>query len=262
MRLYVEKPPVKKVKAKYLPEELLLLAEQNPQKLVELLKQEQKARKKAEELSEIDDITELLLNRRGWKKYVLDRAYKLAKQNLPFCIFFIDLDRLKAVDDTFTNQHGTVYIQLFAQVLHETLRPEDIKSHPQGDEFFVLMPNVTLQEAKEYRQKVLENFHNRVHNLPEDHFFYEVPKQCEVGASIGIAYREWTSQEREAVSNKRWVDIEHILGPIIRETRLRANADSDKIKKKKKVIRDEARRRRRIEIFSSTLRLFGSLRAF
>src|SRR5260221_3747274 len=206
MPFYVASTQAKYLTKKNQFNDLLRLAEKNPRQLIKLFTQERKARIKAEELSEIDDITELLLNRRGWKKYVLDKAYKLAKRNLPFTIFFIDLDRLKAVDDTFTNQHGTVYIQLCAQVLNDTLRSEDIKSHPQGDEFFVMLPNTSLKEAKIVRKKIIENFDQTVTTLPSDHFFFEVPQKCDVGASIGIAYREFKLRERENILQSSWIE--------------------------------------------------------
>jgi diguanylate cyclase (GGDEF)-like protein len=245
MPLYVTNSQAKYLKTPILKKDLLALAQKNPQKLVHLFKLEHKARVKAEELSEIDDITELLLNRRGWKKYVLEKAYELAYENLSFTIFFIDLDRLKAVDDTFTNQHGTVYIQLFAEVLHNTLRTDDIKSHPQGDEFFVMLPNTNVKEAKELRKKIIKNFDIHVNSLPEDHFFYEVPKRCEVGASIGIAYKKWPAKVRKEILESNKEDMEKLLTQAVRETRIRANADSVKIKKRKKVVRDEARSKKR-----------------
>jgi diguanylate cyclase (GGDEF)-like protein len=243
MPLYDTNSPLKN--ERNLKDDLFLLAKKNPKKLINLLKYERSARLKAEELSEIDDITELLLNRRGWKKYAVDCTYNLAKDNLPFSVFFIDLDRLKAVDDLFTNQHGTVYIQLFAEVLHATLRPDDVKSHPQGDEFFVLLPNTLKKEAQILRDKVLRKFDLLVHTLPSDHFFYEVPHKCEVGACIGIADRKWGARERQEILMGSEEEIKNRLVHVVREVRIRANMDSMKIKKKKRVIREEAYARRR-----------------
>lgn len=245
-----------------LKEDLVVLAKKNPQKLIQLLKQERTARMKAEELSEIDDITELLLNKRGWKKYTMRCANALIEENFPFAIFFIDLDRLKAVDDLFTNYHGTLYIQIFAEILNTTLRPEDIKSHPHGDEFFVLLPNISLKEAKALRNKLIENFHQYVCTLSPNHSFYEVPKKCDVGASIGIGYKEWGVRERDEILQSSEEEREKKLVVTIRETRLHANVDSMKIKKKKKVIREEARRRNKIGFISRRFQSFRSARFF
>jgi diguanylate cyclase (GGDEF)-like protein len=252
MPLYVKNPSSKYSKDKILRRD----------ELIQLLKRERYARKKAEELSEIDDITELLLNRRGWKKYAKSTAFKLIKQNAPFTIFFIDLDRLKAVDDLFTNQHGTVYIQIFAEVLHSTLRSSDVISHPQGDEYFVMLPNTSLKEAKALRKKVEENFKNVIETLPPEHYFYEVPIKCEVGASIGIAHRKWRAVEREKILKTTKDEAEKLLGAIIKEVRLKANADSNKIKKRKRVKRDEARKLGRIRYYSSKIPLLRTLGAY
>jgi diguanylate cyclase (GGDEF)-like protein len=245
--------PVKENKSLIL--NLQRLAQQNPQKLVTLYLKEREARMKAEELTEIDDITELLLNKRGWRRSTVELGLTLVSKDTSFSIFFVDLDRLKAVDDYFTNQHGTAYIKLFAEVLNDTLRTEDIKSHPQGDEFFVLLPGITLREAKRMRTQVVENFHKRVMNLPEDHFFYEVPKVCEVGASIGVAERRWKEEEREEFTSLKKDDSQRKMKALIKEVLKKANLDSDKIKHKKKVVRHEARSRSRIRRISSALGL-------
>jgi GGDEF domain-containing protein len=139
---------------------------------------------------------------------------------------------------------------------------QDVLSHPHGDEFFVMLPNTSKNEAVALKEKVIENFTSMMNSLPPDHFFYEVPKRCELGASIGVAYHEWSNTERQTILELKHKDAKRQVGTIIKETRLLANDESQKIKKEKKVIREEARRRSRIARFSSKLHLFGSLKMF
>lgn len=235
------------------------VVEKTPSEIAAIILKEREARKRALVLSEIDDITELLLNRRGWRRHTNSLALKLAKKNQPFALFFIDLDRLKAVDDTFTNLHGTVYIQLFAQVLDETLRKKDIKSHPQGDEFFVMLPNVTKKEAEELRDAVNKNFEKKLESLAPDHLFYNVPKTVDVGASIGIGYKEWTEEERTDLQNATKSEALKKVKIIVRAVRDVANAESSKVKKKKRVIRDQAKAKKsRVAVLSSKFHFLKS----
>lgn len=239
-----------------------LVVGKTPAEIVALIQKERENVKRALELSEIDDITELLLNKRGWRRRTMLLCKKLARKNSPFAIFFVDLDRLKAVDEAFTHQHGTVYIQIFADVLDKTLRKKDIKSHPQGDEFFVFLPDVTKEEAIALKEKVLERFNEVIATLPKNHFFYNVPNVVEVGASIGIANKEWTDDERQELLSGKNSEIEKKIKGVVREVLKDADDDASLVKKKKRVVRDELKKQKRVKslyLLPTKLRIFKSM---
>jgi diguanylate cyclase (GGDEF)-like protein len=178
--------------------QLLQAAKENPEKIVRLLVREKNARVRAEQLAEVDEITHILLNKRGWRHVLKKEGYHLARHREQFAMLFMDMDTLKKVNDTFGHDMGTRYIKIFAEVLHETMRPEDTLCHPQGDEFWAMMPKVTLHEVEEYRDKLVEKFQEYMEALKPDHEFYAAFKSFpHIGPSIGIAHKKWSEEEKE-----------------------------------------------------------------
>lgn len=196
MFLY-EKIPLP-VKNKDIRRELLCLASNNPDKLVRAFVREKNARVMAERIAEIDEITKVLLNKRGWRHVLKKEGYHLARHREQFAIFFMDMDSLKKVNDTFGHHMGTRYIKIFADVLNQTMRPEDTTAHPQGDEFWAMMPKVEMDEAQEYRGKLVTRFQAKIDGLDKNDEFYRVAQTFpQIGPSIGIAHKKWSDEERD-----------------------------------------------------------------
>ncbi|MCX6783803.1 MAG: GGDEF domain-containing protein [candidate division WWE3 bacterium] len=90
-----------------------------------------------ENLSIIDHLTGLT-NRRGFN-ILAEQQLKYAiraKENLE--LFFVDLDNLKLINDTFGHRIGDEAIQAAAAVLKKTFRGSDIVARLGGDEFAIL----------------------------------------------------------------------------------------------------------------------------
>ncbi len=188
------------------------MASDNPDKLVGLLVREKNARVKAERIAEIDEITKILLNKRGWRHVLKKDGYHLARHREQFAILFMDMDNLKKVNDTFGHHMGTRYIKIFADVLNQTMRPEDTTAHPQGDEFWAMMPRVKKEEAEEYRDMLVDSFQSKLDGLDKDDEFYRVAQTFpHIGPSIGIAQKRWSDEERDyLMEGSREVTIEKV----------------------------------------------------
>jgi diguanylate cyclase (GGDEF)-like protein len=59
-----------------------------------------------------------------------------------FAIIYVDLDRFKAINDTYGHPVGDTYLQNVAKRLSEKLRLQDTLARVGGDEFIVLLPTV------------------------------------------------------------------------------------------------------------------------
>jgi diguanylate cyclase (GGDEF)-like protein len=91
-------------------------------------------------MSLVDELTGIH-NRRGF--YLLaDQVARAAKRSRqPLTVFFIDVDGLKKVNDSFGHEAGSRYIADVAQLLKATFREGDIVARVGGDEFAVVAVN-------------------------------------------------------------------------------------------------------------------------
>ncbi|WP_213803295.1 GGDEF domain-containing protein [Granulicella sp. dw_53] len=88
------------------------------------------------DLSLRDELTGLY-NRRGF--YVLgEQAMRLARRaSKPFSVLYLDLDRLKPINDTFGHDVGSEVLQTVAKLLTLVFREVDVIGRIGGDEFVV-----------------------------------------------------------------------------------------------------------------------------
>ena len=96
-----------------------------------------------------------LINRRCFEQEMKRRD---ARESLPFSILFIDLNGLKLLNDTFGHAYGDELIQKAARVLTQNCREEDTAARIGGDEFSVLLPNTTLDEARQIGSRLRDEF--------------------------------------------------------------------------------------------------------
>ena len=66
-----------------------------------------------------------------------------------FGILMIDVDRFKSVNDRFGHATGDRAIQWVGARIAACVRPTDVAARFGGEEFIVLVPDVTLEKAEE-----------------------------------------------------------------------------------------------------------------
>ncbi len=98
--------------------------------------------------AETDPLTGLL-NRRG-----LDRRLSQAKRGLPIGVLAIDLDRFKAVNDSYGHLVGDAVLVEVAERLRNSVRPTDHLARLGGDEFVALLPDSTVERVAMVAQRV------------------------------------------------------------------------------------------------------------
>ncbi|BCD61038.1 MULTISPECIES: bifunctional diguanylate cyclase/phosphodiesterase [unclassified Nitratiruptor] len=80
--------------------------------------------------------------------HTLEEFIALGKRKeFHFAILFIDLDNFKEINDTLGHDIGDKLLQEFAKRIKNELREEDIAARQGGDEFVILLPNVSSGEA-------------------------------------------------------------------------------------------------------------------
>lgn len=78
-------------------------------------------------------------------------------------LMFIDLDQFKYVNDTCGHPAGDRLIMSVADCLLKTLDGEGVVARFGGDEFAILLPNVTRREAGRFSDRILENMRRLSH---------------------------------------------------------------------------------------------------
>ncbi|MEZ5207033.1 MAG: sensor domain-containing diguanylate cyclase [Acidimicrobiales bacterium] len=98
----------------------------------------------ATELQATTDGLTGLLNRRS----VENRVRSLLASSRSFSVALADLDHFKDLNDTYGHEAGDRALRLFAKVLRDGLRPEDIPARYGGEEFVVVLPDTPPDGAR------------------------------------------------------------------------------------------------------------------
>lgn len=95
-----------------------------------------------------------LANRRALEEYMV-RALAFAKRwEQPLSIVISDLDHFKTVNDQHGHLTGDQVLVSFAQLLKNCCRIEDIVARFGGEEFIMLLPNTTIEQAAQLAERL------------------------------------------------------------------------------------------------------------
>jgi diguanylate cyclase (GGDEF)-like protein len=95
------------------------------------------------EAAERDPLTGIR-NRRGF----LDSAEQVLRGRTNAVLAIIDIDHFKSINDQFGHETGDVLLKALARRIEDYLRRTDIAARWGGEEFAVLLPDTTLDEAR------------------------------------------------------------------------------------------------------------------
>ncbi|SFL12700.1 diguanylate cyclase (GGDEF) domain-containing protein [Paenibacillus sp. 1_12] len=120
-----------------------------------------------------------LPNRKMFEKHIESTIVRHKQNNQLLAVLFIDLVRFKNINNTFGHVFGDLLLIEAADRLRSSLRSVDQISRPGGDEFCVLIEELTnVEDAHKIAQKLLTQL-----TLP----FKLQGHELRIGCSIGIA---------------------------------------------------------------------------
>ena len=100
--------------------------------------------KKILKLAFYDPLTHLA-NRRLLKDHLMQIMATSEHDDFYFAMIFIDLDNFKTLNDTLGHHYGDLLLQQLSKRLTACVREGDTVSRPGGDEFILLLPNISTQ---------------------------------------------------------------------------------------------------------------------
>ncbi len=130
----------------YSQEELMTRLGEAKARTEDALRELQAAHHKLEHLAATDPLTGLA-NRREFIGRVEAEITRANSIGTPFSVLALDLDRFKAINDTYGHQAGDHVLQRFAKKCLDAIRPHDGVARVGGEEFMVLLPRIPLQAA-------------------------------------------------------------------------------------------------------------------
>ncbi|WP_250657555.1 EAL domain-containing protein [Alkalimarinus coralli] len=162
-------------------------------------------RKEAEDFINFQAYHDLLtrLPNRALFKDRLSLAITHAKRNTHgLAVMFLDLDRFKIVNDTLGHAMGDRLLQSVSMRLENCLREGDTLSRFGGDEFTLLLPDISSKEcARKIARKVI-NVLKEPFMLGEHEVF--------VGVSVGIAMYEEAGKSVEQLIQNADIAMYHV----------------------------------------------------
>jgi diguanylate cyclase (GGDEF)-like protein len=116
--------------------------------------QEELARANAELLrvSQTDGLTGVD-NRRHIESRLTEAFEHAARLNEPLAVVMTDVDHFKSVNDTYGHQAGDAVLRQVAEVLRATAREIDRVGRYGGEEFLVLLPGASVEDARHYADR-------------------------------------------------------------------------------------------------------------
>jgi len=132
-----------------------------------------------ERLSISDGLTGLFNHRHihGLLKDEFDRAQRTGDK---LTVAMLDLDRFKAINDTYGHQAGDRVLEQLADILRETAREIDRLGRYGGEEFMALLPETDIEDGAVFVERVRREVARRAFNIGDG-------KTLKMTISAGVA---------------------------------------------------------------------------
>jgi diguanylate cyclase len=128
-----------------------------------------------------DQLTQVL-NRRGLDHAMQRETARAARRHSPLSIALLDIDNFKKLNDHHGHQAGDAALKHLADVIRETVRPNDVVARYGGEEFLILLPDTAVDAATEIMVRLQRELTRR--------FFMHGNERLLITFSAGVAMFE------------------------------------------------------------------------
>ena len=132
-----------------------------------------------EKLANTDPLTGAY-NRRYLNEFANDYLKIVKREKIDFSLLIVDLDDFKNINDSYGHEIGDEVLIQFVKIARETIRENDLIIRFGGDEFILLLPNTSINNAKFLASKII----NRISE-------YNMTNEIKFFVSVGVSdYQE------------------------------------------------------------------------
>lgn len=142
-------------------------------------------------MAEHDGLTRIA-NRRRFEERLDEEAQRHSRYELPLSLILFDLDYFKKVNDTYGHQAGDAVLRGMAGLLLESLRGSDLPARFGGEEFAVILPHTSREQALLLAERIRQRVAARD--------FGEAGRKVRLTVSAGVAALEPGTGSQELVS--------------------------------------------------------------
>jgi len=130
-------------------------------------------------LSNTDPMTDAY-NRRYFYNVGESIFLKNKRKNTPIIVAMLDIDNFKNINDEYGHNAGDIGIKEVSKILSKYLRESDLFARFGGEEFCILLEDISLEDAKKLFERVRESFEKNTFKYNDIEINYTV--------SIGVAF--------------------------------------------------------------------------
>ena len=138
-----------------------------------------KAQAKMVEMSTVDELTKLH-NRRYFIEALEGEFERASRYEIEMALIMVDLDHFKKINDTYGHPSGDMVLSKIGGILKKHVRRNDIACRYGGEEFAVILSNVS-------RENIYAAY-DRFREMVSEHLFEYESNQFHITVSIGIAF--------------------------------------------------------------------------
>ena len=151
----------------------------------ELTKERIRMMEKLQQLAITDGLTRLYNSRSFYSQLELE-IDRSNRYNHPLALLLLDIDHFKDYNDSFGHLEGEKVLVHFSQVIKTCLRANDSASRYGGEEFTVILPETSAEEAKTVAQRIRASL---------EEVTFRPQKDARVSKTISIGVTEYHTKE-------------------------------------------------------------------
>jgi len=112
--------------------------------------------KELDYISQHDTLTGILNRLSLYSK--LENIIKTSQENHEnFAVLFLDLDKFKEINDTYGHNVGDMLLKNVVHRIQSIIRKSDVFARIGGDEFIIILPDVTKEISSKISQKIIDS---------------------------------------------------------------------------------------------------------